>query len=91
MDAKLIDIDRDLDERLERVAREQRREPSLVMRDAIAEYVEREETRRSFLDEATESLRHYRETGLHLTGEEVTKWLATWGSQSEADAPECHV
>ena len=90
MDGTSIDIEPELGERLRRVALAQRREPSSVMRDAIAQYVEREESLQSFVGEARESLRHYRETGLHLTGDEVAKWLETWGTDEEVDAPECH-
>ena len=52
---------------------------------------EREEMRRSFVAEALESLRHYRETGLHLTADEVFEWLEKCETDPETPIPECHV
>ncbi|MGP4132181.1 hypothetical protein OJE16_21580 [Pantoea tagorei] len=57
---------------------------------AIAQYIEREEARESFKQEALDSWREYQETGLHLTGEEVKSWLRNWGTEAETDIPECH-
>jgi plasmid stabilization system protein ParE len=41
------------------------------MREAIKQYVEREEARESFTAEALASWAAYQETGQHLTGQEV--------------------
>lgn len=60
------------------------------MREAIRQYVEREEVRDRFRQEAMESWTAYRETGRHLTGGEVRDWLESWGSETETDRPECH-
>ena len=60
------------------------------MREAIAQYVEREEARESFKQEALASWAEYQATGQHLTGGEVRDWLRGWGSEAEADLPECH-
>lgn len=60
------------------------------MREAIAQYVSREEARDSFKQEALASWKTYKETGRHLTGEEVRAWLETWGTDSEAAMPDCH-
>lgn len=40
-------------------------------------------SRESFKQEALGSWRKYKETGLHLTGEEVDQWLAKWGAAQE--------
>jgi predicted transcriptional regulator len=32
----------------------------------------------------------YIETGLYVTGEEVLRWLETWGEENEHPAPTCH-
>jgi predicted transcriptional regulator len=55
------------------------------MREAIQQYVEREEARLSFLQEALASWEEYQATGEHLTGDEVQQWLRTWGTEAEAD------
>ena len=60
------------------------------MREAIMQYVDREEARESFKQEALASWTAYRETGRHLTAVEVRSWLGTWGSPAETGLPECH-
>ena len=59
------------------------------MREAIAQYVEREEAREGLKEEALASWAAYQETGRHLTGEEVRAWLNTWGTDQETEAPDC--
>ena len=49
-----------------------------------------EEERRAWYREGIESLREYRRTGLHLTGEEVDAWLDTWGDEELTEPPPCH-
>jgi predicted transcriptional regulator len=58
--------------------------------EAIQQYVEREEARESFKQEAVASWAAYQETGRHLTGQEVRTWLNTWGTNDERAVPECH-
>jgi predicted transcriptional regulator len=85
-----LKLDPDLKERVKRLAESQRRTAHWVMREAIVEYVQHEEERIAFLKEEEESWREYQETGLHLTLEEVSEWLKTWGTEDEREAPECH-
>jgi len=61
-----------------------------IMREAIAQYVEPEEARESFKQEALASWKAYQETGLHLTGQEVRSCLNNWGADAETELPECH-
>ena len=88
--ATSIKIDDELKERVQRLAGLRRRSANWIMREAIAQYVAREEARESFIREALASWTAYRETGRHLTGEEVLTWLNTWGSARETALPECH-
>ncbi len=44
----------------------------------------------SFKAEALASWTAYRETGRHLTGAETAAWLDSWGSDAQAERPECH-
>jgi predicted transcriptional regulator len=60
------------------------------MCEAIRQYVEREEARESFKQEAMASWTAYQETGRHLTGQEARSWLQTWGTDAETGLPECH-
>ena len=85
-----VKIDLQVHERIRRLAETKRRSAHWLMREAIHQYVEREEDRDGFLGRGEEAWRHYRETGLHVTGQEVVDWLSTWGDQDEAAPPTCH-
>lgn len=47
------------------------------MGEAIREYVDREEARENFKEEAIASWIAFQETGKHLTDKEVHQWLKT--------------
>ncbi|MDR3536867.1 MAG: CopG family ribbon-helix-helix protein [Acetobacteraceae bacterium] len=88
--ATSIKLDDALKGRVQTLALLRQRSPHWVMREAIRQYVEREEARESFRQEALAAWTAYRETGRHLTGAEVRAWLDSWGSEAEASLPECH-
>jgi predicted transcriptional regulator len=87
--ATSIKLDDELKGRVQHLAEARRRSSHWIMREAIAQYVEREEARESFKQEALASWTAYKETGRHLTGEEVRAWLNTWGTDDERAVPEC--
>ena len=60
------------------------------MRKAISEYVEREEARDHFTQEALSSWDAYQQEGQHITGAEVQEWLSRWGTEDAKKSPECH-
>ena len=88
--AVAIKIDQKTKERYKKLARIKDRSAHWMMREAINQYVDREEKRESFRRDAVNSWNEYQETGLHATGDEVIQWLNTWGTDDEKDAPECH-
>ena len=88
--ATSVKLDDDLKVRLQQLADSRQRPPHWMMREAIRDYVEREEKRESFKQEAISSWEEYQETELHLTGKEVQNWLKTWGTDGETDIPPCH-
>jgi predicted transcriptional regulator len=88
--AMSVKLDDDLKTRVQVLAKTRQRSPHWVSREAIRQYVEREEARESFKQEALASWAAYQETGRHVTGSEARTWLSTWGSDAEADPPECH-
>lgn len=88
--ATSLKIDETLKARVQHLANQRRRSPHWIMLDAIQQYVEREEASERFNQEALASWAAYRETGRHLTGQEVRSWLNTWGTEDERAAPECH-
>ena len=88
--AATIDIDVALKNRIEQLAELRRRPTQSIISEAIQQYVDRENARESFKNEAMASLAAYQETGRHLTGAEVRAWLKTWGDDGDKAAPWCH-
>jgi predicted transcriptional regulator len=88
--ATSIKIDDELKGRVQRLADLRRRSAHWIMREAIAQYVAREEARESFRQEAMASWKAYQETSRHLTGQELRTWLDTWGTKAGTALPECH-
>ena len=56
--------------RLKALAETRQRKPHSLMKEALRQYLDREEQRESFHQEAMDSWREYKETGLHLVGGE---------------------
>lgn len=88
--AVAIKIDQETRERIKRLAQLRQRTSHWLMREAISQYVEREEKRAAFRQDAVDAWNEYRETGLHATGDEVVAWLDSWGEEQEKAAPVCH-
>jgi predicted transcriptional regulator len=61
------------------------------MREAIEQYVTREEWRESFRQEALQAWTEFKTTGLHITGEEADAWLAELEAGNDSEPPSCHV
>lgn len=88
--ATSIKIDDGLKDRVRVLAEQRRRSVHWIMKEAIREYVEREENRESFKQEAIASWEKYQVDGRHLNGTEVQGWLDSWGTDKESEPPQCH-
>jgi len=88
--AVAVKIDMETRKRLKTLAGTKKRSAHWLMCEAIRQYIEREEKREAFRQEAVSAWEEYQETGLHATGGEVMDWLKTWGTDNEKDTPECH-
>ena len=86
-----VKIDDDIKARLKRLAEARQRTSHWLMREAITQYVDREEKRESFRQDALKAWEAYRTTGLHVTTEEADAWLAKLEQGNDVDPPECHV
>jgi predicted transcriptional regulator len=53
-------------------------------------YVEREEKREQFRQDALVAWTHYQTTGLHATAEEADAWLSKLEAGKDAAPPKCH-
>ena len=86
-----IKIDAETKERVKRLADARHRSSHWLMREAISQYVEREEKRDSFRQDAIKAWDEYQATGLHATFEEADAWLAKLEAGQDVEPPECHV
>jgi predicted transcriptional regulator len=77
-------------QRVQRLASARRRSPHWLMREAIEQYVEREEKRERFRQDALAAWAHYQTTGQHLTANEADAWLARLEAGKDAPPPKCH-
>ena len=82
-----LKIDAELKERVQRLATARKRSAHWIMREAVEEYVGREEKHERLKQEALAAWAHYQETGLHVTGDEADAWLAKLEAGEDAEAP----
>lgn len=85
-----IKIDPDTRDRIKRLAEARQRSAHWLMREAIVQYVEREEKRETLRQDALEAWDEYRATGRHLTADEADTWLAQLEAGRDVEPPECH-
>jgi predicted transcriptional regulator len=85
-----LKLDREMKDRVERLAAARRRSAHWVMREAVAQYVEREEKRQQFHQDALAAWADYQASGQHASAEESDAWLARLEAGENAAAPECH-
>jgi predicted transcriptional regulator len=76
--------------RLQRLATARRRSAHWLMREAIEQYVDREERRERLRQDALAAWAEYQATGLHVAAEEADRWLARLESGEDAEPPAPH-
>ncbi|MFT3666051.1 CopG family ribbon-helix-helix protein [Piscinibacter sp.] len=86
-----LKIDEDTKARVKRLADARHRTPHWLMREAITQYVEREEKREAFRQDTLKAWKAYRATGAHVAAEEADAWLAQLEQGKDVGPPECHV
>ena len=84
-----VKLDTETKERVQRLAASRRRSPHWVMREAIEQYVEREEKREQFRQDALAAWTDYQTTGLHATAEQADAWLAKLEAGKNTAPPKC--
>jgi len=84
---KLAPSDRD---RIASLATIKKRTPHYLMKEAILEYVQREESRQNFINAAETSFEHFKETGLHITLDEFNAWVDDVQKTPDVPIAACH-
>jgi predicted transcriptional regulator len=85
-----VKLDPETRARLEQLAQSRRRTPHWMLREAVAQYVEREEKRETLKQETLKAWEEYQTSGLHVTAGEADAWLAQLSDGNDIDPPECH-
>lgn len=86
-----IKIDEDTKARVKRLAEARHRTSHWLMREAITQYVAREEKREAFRQDTLKAWEEYRTTGLHVTADEADTWLDKLEQGNDIEPPACHV
>jgi predicted transcriptional regulator len=84
-----VKLDLKIKERVRQIASARRRTPHWIMREAIEEYVEREEKRESLRRDALQAWSHYQATALHVTAEAADTWLSKLEAGKLVSPPKC--
>ena len=83
-----VKLDEETRTRLKALAETRRRSAHWLMKEAITEYLEREERVERRNRQADVSWEQYRTTGAHLSHEAMEAWLDTWGTDREGPCPD---
>jgi predicted transcriptional regulator len=85
-----VKLDFETKARVQRLAKAQRRTAHWIMREAVEQYLEREEARERLQQDALAAWADYQAAGQHLTADEADVWLAQLEAGEDAEPPECH-
>ena len=85
-----VKLDPDVHARVRKLAEAQQRSAHFLMREAILQYVEREEQRAALRQDALNAWAGFQATGQHVTEAEADVWLAGLEAGQDAGPPECH-
>ena len=89
--ATSVKLHEDLKGRIQHLAEVRHRSSHWSMQEAIHEYVEREEKRESFKQDALCAWEAYQENGQHLTLEGADAWLEKLEAGEDVELPKCRV
>jgi predicted transcriptional regulator len=85
-----VKLDQDTRDRLKRLADAKDRSTHWMLREAVTQFLEREEKREAFRQAGLQAWSEYQTTGKHVTHDEADAWLAKLETGEEAAVPECH-
>lgn len=77
-------------ERLKAIAAREKRSAHALATEAINQLLGQKERECAWHQSCDGALKHFDETGLHATHEEVRAWMGTWGTDKESPASVCH-
>jgi predicted transcriptional regulator len=86
MAIKLPQQERD---RLQQLGVVKKRSAHWLAKEAITQFLDREEAAEQFKQESVVRWEGYCRSGKSVSHEEVMSWLESWGTDSEREAPKC--
>ena len=86
-----IRLDVSARERLKAIAVRQKRSPHALATEAIHQLIDQKEREHAWHQSCDDALKHFDETGLHATHEEVMKWMDRLATDKDAPPPKCHL
>ncbi len=86
-----VKLDPEIKARIDLLAQARQRSAHWIMREAIQQYVEREEKQEAYRQAGMNAWNEYQTTGQHVTMEEADDWLEKLESGDDMEPPECHV
>jgi predicted transcriptional regulator len=84
-----VKLDDDSRARIKKLAEARQRTPHWMMREAITQYIDREEKRESLRQDAIAAWEAYQSTGRHVTFEDADAWLGKLVAGLDIEPPEC--
>jgi predicted transcriptional regulator len=86
-----LTLDAEIEVRLQRLADVRQLPARGLVREAIEQYVEREEARETLRQQTLAAWSEYQSTGRHVTAEEADVWLSRLEAGEDADPPSPHI
>lgn len=77
-------------DRLNYIAKLYDRSVSYLIREATREYLDAQAKKLEFLEEARLSFANYKDSGLHVTHQEMKAWLGGLSKGENIGKPKCH-
>ncbi|MBD9360493.1 CopG family ribbon-helix-helix protein [Methylomonas fluvii] len=87
MTTKAVKLDDALYDRLKVLGESQQRSPHWLMKEAIRQFIDREEAAQQIRRDTLQRLATYEQDGKAISHDEVDLWLAAWGTDSEGQCP----
>ncbi len=82
-----VRLDKQLEDRLNALARKAQRSKSFLAKEALIRYVEEEERKHHENKLTLARWEEYQETGEITSNDVMTKWLESWGTDQEESCP----
>lgn len=87
MESKAVKLDTTTYDRLKALSKIRKRSPHWLMKEAIQQFLDREEEAEKIRQDTLERWKRYEATGETINHDVVDAWLETWGTDQEGTCP----